>query len=144
MPNSHILEMLNELKGLREDLKILLAPKVPLALTPEAPSIPEPEKQYFPVPSEFEEEKNKVLNQDFKLEINYPGDGRPVFEFMVIVPEKYSNMTPDQKTANKGVDRRLKVIDNALGLNGVKAWLEMVYKNLNAETQARISADRYL
>lgn len=149
MPKSHILEVLNEIKGLREDLKHILEPKqsiAPLVDTLKAPLIltPEPEKPHIPVPAEYQEEKNKVLNQDFGLEVSYPSDGRPVFEFSVIVPEKYSNMTQSQKEATKGIDKRPLVIENALGINGVRQWLERVYKNLGPEAQARITADRYV
>ena len=144
MPKNYLLEILGEIKGLREDIKSVL--QAPLPSKPVESNTPKVEPELkgptLPVPLEFEEEKKKILNQDFTLEIGYPGDGRPVFEFSVLVPEKYTNMNPAQKEATRGIDRRLKVIENALGLNGVRSWLEIVYKNFNSETQARITADR--
>ena len=57
------------------------------------------------------------------------------------MPEKYSNMSQEQKDTFKA-DLRSKVISYAEGTNGVRIWAEGVYNNLGAEIQALITQDR--
>ena len=93
-----------------------------------------------PIPRLYREEVSRILNASFGIHMKGAGDAA-AFQFTIIVPEKYSSLTPEQKAMNVP-DIRVKVIEYALGLNGVKEWSEMVYKNFSNETQAIITADR--
>ena len=93
-----------------------------------------------PVPQEYQELVNTILNKNFRVRMEYRTDA-PLFEFAVIVPDKYSNMPLPQREIQKE-DFRPKVISMAEGKNGVKEWCERVYKNFNTEIQSMIVADR--
>jgi hypothetical protein len=93
-----------------------------------------------PVPHDYRELTNTILNKSFDLDIEYAGD-TPTFTFTVLVPEKYSHLSPDYRKMYGG-DRRPKVINLAEGLNGVRIWLEKVYQNFDQDTKALIAMDR--
>ena len=93
-----------------------------------------------PIPQEYRELVNTILNKNFGVRMEYRTDA-PLFEFAIIVPDKYSNMPLPQREIQKE-DFRLKVISMAEGKNGVKEWCEKVYKNFNTEIQSMIVADR--
>ena len=93
-----------------------------------------------PVPQEYRELVNMILNKSFGVRMEYRIDA-PLFEFSIIVPDKYSNMPLPQREVQKE-DSRPKVITMAEGKNGVKEWCEKVYRNFNAEIQSMIVADR--
>ena len=93
-----------------------------------------------PVPQEYRELVNTILNKSFGVRMEYRTDA-PLFEFSIIVPDKYSNMPLPQREVQKE-DFRLKVITMAEGKNGVKEWCEKVYKNFNSKIQSMIVADR--
>lgn len=91
-----------------------------------------------PVPLQYREEVDKVFSKEFGIHMRYAGEG---FHFTIVVPDKYSSRTPEEKAL--GVpDLRLKVIEHGLGVNGVKEWIDLVYKNFGPEVQALITADR--
>lgn len=92
-----------------------------------------------PVPLEYKQKVDAKLNSYFKVHQKGTSGG---FMFTVIVPDKYSTLTPDQKAMNV-MDIRPKVIDYALGILGVEEWLDTVYKTFNPEIQALITADRF-
>ena len=94
----------------------------------------------FPVPYEFEELKNTLLNKNFSLEIEYLPD-QAAMSFSILVPKKYSNAGENHWITYKE-DRRSKVISNALGANGVRQWCEQVYNNFNESTKSAITYDR--
>ena len=94
----------------------------------------------YPIPQDYREIVNNVLNRSFGIEIT-PRSDAPLFEFVVIVPEKYSTMTPDQKQMMKR-DIRLKVINYAEGANGVRSWCELVYNSFSQEIKGQITQDR--
>ena len=93
-----------------------------------------------PVPQEYRELVNMILNKSFGVRMEYRIDA-PLFEFSIIVPDKYSNMPLPQREVQKE-DSRPKVITMAEGKNGVKEWCEKVYRNFNVEIQSMIVADR--
>lgn len=93
-----------------------------------------------PVPQEYRELVDTILNKSFGVRMEYRIDA-PLFEFSIIVPDKYSNMPLSQREVQKE-DSRPKVITMAEGKNGVKEWCEKVYKNFNSEIQSMIVADR--
>lgn len=97
-------------------------------------------KQGFPVPYEYQELVNTLLNKHFQIEINYLPDAAS-FEFAILVPKNYSN-APESHWETYKEDRRSKVIQNAYGANGVREWVLQVYNNFNEETRSAITFDR--
>ena len=94
----------------------------------------------FPIPLDYREIVNSVLNWKFSIDMGYHGDSAS-FDFSILVPQEYSNATPAHWETYKE-DRRTRVVDNALGLNGVREWAQRVYNNLPPETQAKVVFDR--
>lgn len=94
----------------------------------------------FPVPYEYQELVNTLLNKHFSIEINYLPDAAS-FEFSILVPQKYSNASASHWATYKE-DRRTKVIQNVLGANGVREWVLKVYENFPTETKSAITYDR--
>lgn len=99
-----------------------------------------PQINSVPVPIDYRLIVDSILNKNFGIEIN-PASDRPLFEFSIIVPKKYSNAPPAHWTMY-GMDKRIKMISYAEGNNGVRDWTERVFKNLNQEIQALVVADR--
>lgn len=93
-----------------------------------------------PVPLEFVETVNTVLNRKFGIDIKYMADSAS-FEFSVLVPQIYSNASKSHWDTYHE-DRRSRVIENALGVNGVRDWCAKVYDNFNPEIKAAITAGR--
>lgn len=97
-------------------------------------------KDGFPVPYEYQELVNTILNKHFGVEINYLPP-QAAFEFSILVPKKYSNALPAHwETYHE--DRRMKVIQNAYGANGVREYLSQVYNNFPQDIQSAITYDR--
>ena len=94
----------------------------------------------MPVPSEYRQIVNTVLNQSFGVEV-VPMENVPAFEFAVIVPKVYSNAGKTY-LETYGIDRRPRVISYAEGANGVREWVEKVYSNFNQDTRTRITLER--
>lgn len=94
----------------------------------------------YPVPSEYQQVVETVLNKKFNIEIK-PLSDRPAFEFVVSVPKEYSSAPPLYWETYKG-DFRPKVVSYAEGLNGVRAWVEKVWSSFNQDTRTQISLDR--
>lgn len=93
-----------------------------------------------PVPREYREIVNTILNKSFSIAIEYRPDA---FDFTVIVPEQYSNIPEkDKRLTENFKDWRSKVIPYHLGVQGVTDWVNLIYKNFNSETRAKIMADR--
>lgn len=107
--------------------------------TNEQGKAPTPEPSY-PIPAEFRQQVDSILNAQFGIEIEGTGDPMSML-FTIVVPDKYSNMTASQREIAER-DIRPKVIDRAMGVNGVKEWVDTVYKNFSPETQSQITADR--
>lgn len=94
----------------------------------------------YPIPNEYRSLVDSILNKDFGIQVNAMSD-TPAFQFIIIVPEKYSSMTPAYKEMYKA-DLRLKTISYAEGLNGVREWTEKVFNNFNPDMKAMIVANR--
>ncbi len=93
-----------------------------------------------PVPLEYRQIVDDVLNRSFGVEVN-PRSDLPAFEFVVKVPKKYSN-APNSHWEMYKSDARPKVISYSDGLLGVKLWCEKVFDNFNQDTRAMIVSDR--
>lgn len=108
---------------------------VPLA---EAPV--ELQATQYPLPPEYRDAVDQTLNKTFGVQL-VPMSDTPAFQLHIVVPEKYSALTPDQRKMY-GSDLRSKVITYAEGPNGVKAWAEKVFSSFNPEIKALIISDR--
>lgn len=93
-----------------------------------------------PVPVDFRNVVDEVLNKSFGIEIN-PKSDSPSFEFSILVPERYSDVSAAYKQMY-GVDKRLKVIDYSSGTSGVREWAERVFSSFNPDRRSMIVADR--
>lgn len=96
----------------------------------------------FPIPVEYQQLVETILNKKFKVEISYAPDAVG-FNFAILVPKEYSNAA-EPHWLTYGEDRRNKVIQNAFGINGVREYLQLIYDNFGLETKAQITADRAL
>ena len=141
--NALLKELIGEIKSLKEDLKPKEILKVELPkeeskveTVASEPTIP----ASAPVPTEYREVVKTVLNDQFGVRI-VPLADKPAFQLEITVPEKYSNATKEY-IETYGGDLRSRVVDYAQGSNGVRDWCETVYRNLGAEVQAQIVADR--
>lgn len=73
------------------------------------------------VPVDLLKAAKEILGEKFSFECDALKD-RPAFMFTVIVPKEYSNSDVE--------DKRSRVIDNALGANGVREWCSLVKANV--------------
>lgn len=94
----------------------------------------------YPVPMEYREIIDSVLNHKFGIKID-PMSDRPAFMLTIIVPPEYSNLSEAEKKMQV-TDIRCKVIGYAEGSNGVRQYAELVAGNLGAEIRAQIIMDR--
>ena len=115
-----------------------------LELKKEDLSSPLPEyttaEQFYPVPVEYIDMIKTTLNKDFRVNI-VPLSDSPAFQFIVVVPDKYSNISDEYRKMYKQ-DLRPKVITYTDGVVGVRHWLETVFNSFNPTIQAMIVADR--
>lgn len=114
-------------------------PSLERTLTNEQGKAPEPTST-IPIPIEYRQQVDSVLNSLFGVEIEAAGDPLSML-FTIVVPNKYSPMSDSQREMMKR-DLRPKVLDRSLGQSGVKEWCEIVYRNFTPEIQAQIVADR--
>lgn len=94
----------------------------------------------YPVPTDFREVVSTVLNKHFGLEITPLAD-RPAFQLDIIVPDKYTNISPEHKKMY-GADRRVRIISYAEGTTGVRAYAERVLESFNQDMKSLIAVDR--
>ena len=81
------------------------------------------------IPPKFRKIVNEFLSEDFGARV-VDFEDRTDFQFDIIVPEKYSSVTREDRA--KGVeDIRTRIIPRALGENGVREWCQLIRKNLN-------------
>ena len=85
------------------------------SLKPKPRELPPMEPSVTPIPPDYREIVDNVLNRSFGIQIE-PHTDRPSFTFTIVVPEKYSNMTPAQREMNK-YDVRPRVINYSEGSN---------------------------
>lgn len=97
--------------------------------------------ELFPMPIEYRGIVNEVLNKDFEIRIEYMGSS-PSFQFTIIVPEKYSNISDAYRQMYHG-DIRPRIIQNSIGAVGVRQWAETVFNSFNPTIQAQVVADRH-
>ena len=93
-----------------------------------------------PIPMDYRMIVDEVLNKNFGIKI-VPRNDAPLFEFIVIVPDKYSNATEEQKK-DLGGDLRVKVLNYADGANGVREWCQKIYDSFSQEIKGLITADK--
>lgn len=125
-----------ELNAEIEELKAQLASQIAPPVVGTAPSV----ETTTHIPRQYQEAVNTILNDKFKIEIDYPDDS-PTFAFSVLVPKEYSN-AGEQHWVAYGEDRRTRVVNNADGVAGVKQWVQKVYDNFDNETKSRITIQR--
>lgn len=142
--NVEIEDVKESIKALEEQVKILIENLKPKEVAPEsvvsAPIVENPTNQQFPIPLEYREVIDLILNKKFGIEITYMGDVA-AFDLSIMVPREYSNAGEPHWQTNRQ-DRRSKVIQNAYGSNGVREWAQKVYDNFSNETKAKITFDR--
>lgn len=137
-------DILNAILGLTDAIKGITtraeAPRELPKAEPVTTGAVAPSQSKFPVPTEYREIVDFVLNKKFNIDISYQADSA-AFEFAVLVPEEYSNAgKPHWETYHE--DRRSRVIGNALGVNGVREWVQKIYDNFGPEMKSRITFDR--
>lgn len=110
----------------------------PVAKTEPEP-IPEPVKEETPVPLEWRQVVDEVLGKAFGLSVRYI-DGAQ-FELTISVPRQYSNASTREWDMNKA-DRRIKIMHNYLGAQGIKDYAELVAKNLGTEIMSKVQSDK--
>lgn len=136
--------VLEALKDLKEAFNKPITSQAPSLmenrqLPKEQPKAPEPINT-IPIPAEFRQQVDSVLNKDFGIEIEGTGDPLSML-FTIVIPDKFSRLSLSQKEASMR-DISPKVIDRALGINGIKEWCDKVYSTFAPEIQAQIVADR--
>lgn len=144
--NAEILAAIAALKGVVEgvvkDVESLKKPKIEVkaAVDDKVVAATPAGDPAYPIPTEFRTLTDTILNKNFGIRVE-PLSDSPAFQFVVVVPDKYSNMPAPAREMYK-YDLRPKVITYAEGKNGVKDWLEKVYNNFSNETKAQIVSDR--
>lgn len=86
-----------------------------------------------PLPPDWVSLKDQVLHPEFGLEAEQFSD-RPYIQVHVIVPDKFSNVPPEQRPIKK-YDRRSLVVSQAAALTELSQWFNKIRANLR-ETQA--------
>lgn len=139
-------ELTDVIKSLSDKIDLLVKQKdeVEVVGKPKEPNPTISESDFlnnaYPVPVEYLRSLETILNQKFRCQVT-PLTDRPAFQFTIIVPDEYSDASPQYKEMYK-YDIRPRVVSYAEGVAGVKEWCEVVYKKFNHETQSKISADR--
>ena len=142
-------ELVKSVKELTEKVKVLedklntpmvISTPIPEIKTVQPGEIIVSSTTNYPIPLEYRQIVDSVLNRSFGIRI-VPRSDSPHFEFVVVVPEKYSTMTPDQRQM-LGEDIRLKVINYAEGINGVRTYCENIYGSFSQEIKGQITQDR--
>ena len=135
-------------KGLRERVIKLesvndkILPEIPKEEGIDTPKMVEPKEELKresvrqPIPEEYKMLVANMLGEEFGIQMEYFTD-KPEFMFTIVVPKDYTDMD-DKEYASRGADLRSKVISYAEGLNGVRAWCELVKGNLAKTAQSKI------
>ena len=111
--------------------------QAPASVVPETSGMPE---SRHPIPTDYRLIVDATLNKGFGINVEGMSD-KPAFLFTIIVPEKYSSLTVEQKKI-MGADIRPKVIGFAEGVNGVREWAERVFTSFNQDMRSLIVSDR--
>lgn len=105
----------------------------PVAPVPALPGL-------LPVPQDYRTLVDTLLNPQFGIELEAHVDA-PVITTTIIVPDKYSTMTPTQREMLKR-DIRPKVMTLAGGVAELREWVETVYRSFTPEMQSMITSER--
>lgn len=138
-------DVLSAIDNLAETIGTSLKPKGPETSVQPVPTEPTqnvtaPTDFQFPIPVEYREAIDTILNKRFGIDVKYLGD-TAAFEFSILVPKGYSN-AGEKHWETYHEDRRSKIILNAFGSNGVREWATQVYQNFGPEIQSLIVHDR--
>lgn len=140
------IDIIKELRTIRaeiNEIKELVGKEGVTEMNVPAPKVEEPEVANtvtntveIPVPLEYRQIINEVLNDKFGIKIEPLAD-RPQFNLIIIVPEEYSTMRPEEKEMYKQ-DLRSKILSYADGVNGIRQYAELVFSSFNPTIQAKI------
>lgn len=133
-------DVFKSLQQLNDKFDRMLEGRVSERPLPEVEVKEEKPKEQFPIPIEYRMIVAEILNKDFELELGMISDS-PAFEFIIVVPQKYSNLSDEYIKMYKR-DIRPKVIPYAEGAMGVRLWAERVFNSFNPTIQALIVNDR--
>lgn len=103
-------------------------------------SIKTKEEVIHPIPKEYRELVNAILNQKFGINVEYDKVGNG-FSYTIVVPDEYSKMTPAEKEMS-GVDLRTRFVNYSEGINGVREWTSKVYNSLTPEIKSIVVSER--
>jgi len=134
-------EIISAIDELKESMKEMKSMIEEYKKSPEPVIHSNGNQEGTPIPADYTNAVNTILNQKFGLKIEYPDDGNPQMNFTIVVPQEYSSLKQDEWNRTKA-DLRTKVITFAEGLNGVRDWCTKVYLSFPNETQAKIQQDR--
>jgi len=119
---------INKLVELQTDKKVATQEKIVDAVKAFDPAI---EDETYPnkyIPPKYRAIASQILSPEFGIDVLDFAD-RTDFQFSVIVPEKFSSVSQDDRA--KGVrDIRSRMIPRALGENGVREWCTLIRNNL--------------
>lgn len=131
----NVIDIAQALKDLSEDVK-KAKPTEPVKIENKVEPIEGNNK--FPIPTEYRQLVNNILNKAFGIELDYTAAG---FAFTVLVPLKYTPLTKNELDQVK-MDRRTKIIPNYEGTDGVRRWVELIYSSFSSEMKSIITQDR--
>ena len=100
---------------------------------------PKNEPSDLPVPQEYREIVDTVLNKEFGVRYGFGNEAG--FEFTVIVPRKYSN-APKEHFILNGEDCRVRIVPHAEAERGVQSYVDKIWENLGPDMRALITAAR--
>lgn len=105
---------------------------------PAQPITPEKDDS-VPIPHEWRDVIDRTLSSRFPARVTYLPNGR--FELVINVPKEYSNASARIWEMDHA-DRRIQVMDNYLGAQGVQIYCDKIAKNLGPDIMAKINDDR--
>ena len=132
-----IKELEEKLLQVSQPQRVLDVPQVALH---SAPPMEQTTTFSAPVPVDFRQLVDDILNRSFGIAIRPRADA-PLFELIIKVPQKYSN-APKPHWEMYNSDERVKVLDYAVGASGVREYCERVFKNFDPTVQSLIVSDR--
>ncbi len=144
--NKELEQKVNELTDLVKGLADSLPKKEVSQETPKPSEPTEDEKVVLqelggpsePIPGEYRGLVDVLLNKSFGIHVKSDIGS---FIFTILVPKKYSIMS-DEQWKMYHFDKRVKVIPNVEGLEGVKMWVDKIFSNFTPEYQSLIVSDR--
>lgn len=92
-----------------------------------------------PFPLEWRQAIDEVLSREFGSKVEYRPDGR--FELSIYVPQKFSNAPKGHWDLYKE-DLRRKIMDNHLGVQGVRDYAQLISENLGKDIMNKVNDSR--